>query len=392
MNDPRQSDDVVDRATADLLRAPVPDGPPAETVARTLAALKAADRPRSPFLTRRFVMRTLTGAAAAALIGTAVYLANPFGPSVAFADVAQKFRDAHTLSYRYTVELPGQANPFSIKTLYRDPGHSRTEMPDGTVSILDAATGSGLVLNPQTKTATKIQMPASALTGADAANPPGAVELFRKLADQPNKPLGEKEVGGVKAKGFAVQFGAQTMNVWADAKSGLPVRVELTTRVAGQEAKAVMDQFVFDAPLDEKLFKAEVPQGYTLRDIKLPELKEAPLEDDVAAILKWAADRRKGEFPARLDDWGALATLAAEGAKSGEPAREDMGVMARVGRVTAKLSPMNPEDHGYAGAGVKLGDASRIVFWYRPEGSEKFRALYGDLHTSDVTREQLPKK
>jgi outer membrane lipoprotein-sorting protein len=392
MTDPTPPDDIVDRAAAELLRTPVPDGPPPETVARTLAALRAAEQSRHPFLTRRFVMRTLTGAAAAALVATAVYLANPFGPSVAFADVAQKFRDARTMSYRYTVELPGEANPLSIKTLYRDPNQARTESPDGTVSILDTATGTGLVLNPHTKTALKIRMPASARAGADANSPAGVVELFRKLPDQPNKPLGEKEVNGVKAKGFAVEVGGQTMNVWADAKTGLPVRAEMTVSVAGKEAKVVMDQFVFGAPLDEKLFRQELPAGYTLSEVNVPEVKEAAPEEDVAAVLRWYADRRKGELPARLDDWGALAALVAEkAAQSGQPAAEDMAAMVRVGRVTAKLSGLAKDEHGYAGAGVKLGDASRVVFWYRPKGAEKYRAVFGDLSVKDVSRDQLPK-
>ena len=63
----------------------------------------------------------------------------------------------------------------------------------------------------------------------------------------------------------------------------------------------------------------------------------------------------------------------------------------RMGRLTSQLARMKKDEHGYAGTGVKLGDASRIVFWYRPAGADKFRALYGDLHTGDVSAEQLPK-
>lgn len=38
------------------------------------------------------------------------------------------------------------------------------------------------------------------------------------------------------------------------------------------------------------------------------------------------------------------------------------------------------------------GDAAKIVFWYKPEGSDKYRALFGDLHAADVTADQLPEK
>ena len=47
---------------------------------------------------------------------------------------------------------------------------------------------------------------------------------------------------------------------------------------------------------------------------------------------------------------------------------------------------------GYKSDGVKLGDADKILFWYRPEGATQYRALYGDLHAADVTEDKLPEK
>jgi hypothetical protein len=41
---------------------------------------------------------------------------------------------------------------------------------------------------------------------------------------------------------------------------------------------------------------------------------------------------------------------------------------------------------------VKLGDADKIIFWYKPEGETKYRAVYGDLHVGDVSADQLPGK
>ena len=48
-------------------------------------------------------------------------------------------------------------------------------------------------------------------------------------------------------------------------------------------------------------------------------------------------------------------------------------------------------DWKYAGAGVKLGDASKPVFWYQPQGSATYRVIYGDLSVKDVAPEDLPK-
>ena len=46
---------------------------------------------------------------------------------------------------------------------------------------------------------------------------------------------------------------------------------------------------------------------------------------------------------------------------------------------------------GYAGKGVKLGDADKIILWYQPQGSNTYRAIYGDLRVAEVAEEDLPK-
>jgi hypothetical protein len=53
---------------------------------------------------------------------------------------------------------------------------------------------------------------------------------------------------------------------------------------------------------------------------------------------------------------------------------------------------MRPEnDWYYAGRGVALGDADTAICWYRPQGSETYRAIYGDLSVKDMAAENLPK-
>ena len=44
----------------------------------------------------------------------------------------------------------------------------------------------------------------------------------------------------------------------------------------------------------------------------------------------------------------------------------------------------------YAGAGVKLGDASKAVYWYKPKGTSTWRVIYGDLSVKEVAQENLP--
>jgi hypothetical protein len=42
------------------------------------------------------------------------------------------------------------------------------------------------------------------------------------------------------------------------------------------------------------------------------------------------------------------------------------------------------------GEGVKLGDANKAIFWYRPEGATNYRVVYGDLSVKDMAPENLP--
>ena len=55
----------------------------------------------------------------------------------------------------------------------------------------------------------------------------------------------------------------------------------------------------------------------------------------------------------------------------------------------AASEPADSDQH-YAGAPVDLGDADAPVFWYRPEGSETYRVIYGDLTVGDAGGNELP--
>jgi len=39
----------------------------------------------------------------------------------------------------------------------------------------------------------------------------------------------------------------------------------------------------------------------------------------------------------------------------------------------------------------KYADAETLIFWYRPEGSQDYRVICGDLSVKDVAPEDLPK-
>ena len=83
---------------------------------------------------------------------------------------------------------------------------------------------------------------------------PGAVE---------HESLGEKEIDGRKVIGFHISSQPHDLILWGDPKTGLPVRVEMTSGIEGS-VKATLSDFVFNVDIDESLFSLEPPAGYTV--------------------------------------------------------------------------------------------------------------------------------
>ena len=104
-------DDPIIHAASALRQTPVPPGPSAEIVSRTLTALEAKNRSETNTLSRRKLMTTSIKIAAAILVaaGGLVYftLAPPARATAAFAEMVQKLSKAHTLVLPHDNRNPG---------------------------------------------------------------------------------------------------------------------------------------------------------------------------------------------------------------------------------------------------------------------------------------------
>jgi len=152
-----------------------------------------------------------------------------------------------------------------------------------------------------------------------------------------------------------------------------------------------MSDFEFDKELDDSLFSLELPEGYTLKSEQPLEIKEATAADIVGFLQFWA-EARGGTFPATLAETEWMKDCPAHMAALMKDLSENE-VFERVKPLgSARLFlQMHPEtQHQYAGQDVKLGDAERAIFWYKPEGSETYKVIYGDLRVEDVAEEDLP--
>ncbi|MDG3002263.1 hypothetical protein [Paludisphaera mucosa] len=395
-----EPDDRLARAEAALRDATVPEGPSADLVARTRAALRAADARSAPDPQfRRRTMFTMFKFAAAALAALATagltYLAAPprAAATTAFQEAAKKLREARTLSYRGSFRAPGQDAPTIMILYYKDPGRTRTEIgePPTVASIVDASRGEILILDLAQKTATRqdwkpddAQKPRLERQASDFA------EQLRSLAGKDARSVGRRRIGEVEAQGFRVEDEGLEWTAWIDPAKKLPLLMEST--VMGMTF--VMSDFRIDPPLDDALFRMDPPDGFAAR--KIDALPPAGGEQSLIDLLRLYAEAGEGDFPPRLDDVTAVTTAFQKrfpkeqwkGADDPRMIRTVQSLAAAVVFVQLNLK----RAFGYAPDGAKLGDAGRVLFWYRPKDAESYRAIFADLHVEDVAEDRLPEK
>ena len=391
------SDDSLNQAEACLRRIQIPPGPAEETVGRTLAALHAKSSSEGNLLSRRNLMKTSIKIAAAALVaaGGLIYfaVAPPVKATAAFAEMAQKLSKAHTLSYRTSTEGPDMKEPFKGRCFFKEPNLTRTEMDNESVVIMDGSQGKQLILDPTAKSALLLEGKADAPRAADGGA--GLIEHLRQMTEGDAKPVGEKNIGEVRARGYLVNKLGTEMTIWVDPGTRMPLRMELVGRFQGKEFRSVACDFQVDVALDDALFKLEPPAGYALRkeESKIIGMDEKTFlnpEQAVADLLRIFAEKTGGTFPKRLDEPEEFRKMMPQQVqKTAIPDSETLRMIQALTRFMIATQSLK-EKFGYTPDGVKLGDADKILFWYRPDGGKSYRAIFGDLHAADVRVDKLP--
>jgi outer membrane lipoprotein-sorting protein len=355
---------------------------------------------------RRIIMKSrITKLAAAAGIVVAVFVAlhfigNPFEAAVTFAEVVQPFLTARTATFKVTVSLQGGPTQTG-EGMFMEPGRVRQTSAEGATIINDLQQGKMVVLIPAQNRAIVYEL-------VNIPEDPGDLNIFveirrrvleaQQLDEECVQFLGEQEIEGRTAIGYHVQKAGLDITVWADAETLLPIRMENTTG----PTTYVMSDIVFDVELDESLFSLEIPEGYTVHTLQMD--GSEPEEKDLIEMFRIWAEHMDGSLPSALDMSAPMEFVNAQRKKMMEqgqkPSEEEMmekvmGMqqtimkMSRGGTFVQQL-PADSDWH-YVGKDAKFGDADTAIFWYRPEDSETYRVIYGDLTVKDVMPENLPK-
>jgi outer membrane lipoprotein-sorting protein len=216
---------------------------------------------------------------------------------------------------------------------------------------------------------------------------------IKRMVRNAEKELGEKTIDGVKTKGFQVKDDDVVLDIWVDAKTALPVRME--GEMIGAKMKFVMSDVEFVKTVDMNLFSVEPPKGYTIQPQSTVSLKPAGIKD-IADMFKAWTQIRSGTFPEAINPVVFMEDAKAHAQKlkdAGDTPEEFSALIKHLSQqmVSAMMLAQSNETFHYQGKGVKLGDKNTAILRYKPHGQDKYVVMFGDLNVKRMLENDLPK-
>jgi hypothetical protein len=343
----------------------------------------------------RLIMKSkvakLTAAAViamAVILGILEFAGVPGGSSVAWADVVEPLLNARTAVFDMIIGADGEET-----VIHDEVKGSRIRRTVSNVigsdMIIDLEQQKMLILDHGENTALTVE-----LAGLDGIKNylRNLQNLIGRLQESPDFSVenqGPQEIDGIEYIAFVAQGDNQTITIWADPQTALPIRIEQKT----PNMVITCDNMQFDVELDETRFSMEVPDGYTIREAGI-DFKDSSESGFIETLRIWAEIIEDGNFPdsIALKDVVNLGPKFGKGLKrSGLTDEQQLEIATQFGQgyVFIRFFKGQGGWH-YAGQSVKLGDGTKAIFWYQPQDSETWRVIYGDLRVEDVAAENLP--
>jgi len=440
-DEPARSE-LLDTAFSTLREVPIPSGPSPQVLS-TIVEAGGDFGSDLPTITRRSTSVTLeriSGIAVGAVLLIGAWLAISYVvtdhhgsavASTALAEAYKQVRQAKTLTwtdvfYHDVSTKDGKTTwveTIITRCMYKAPGRTRKVMLDDRgqvqeITIEDRARGMRLELLPKEEKATLTHLGKPSERDlrclTDAFSP--VEDALRKQTDDGSEAfLGKKRIDRRTAYGFRLTATVTrtTMDLWVDAETKHLILCQSPGRDVydpethparhnrpGEEwtrttRARVQRDIVFDRELDDSLFSLDVPHGYSVNTVRVPE----PTEKD---MIEWLGIQAQCNGNVFLDDEGPIANepLRRIGSKSDQGKK----LSAAERMVLERSRQLDRHHHAvrrfaevtagktwhYQGKGVELGDEDAIVCWYRPKGSKTYRVVHGDLSVKDVPPQELP--
>jgi len=329
----------------------------------------------------------IAAAVALAVFAGGAYLLLGRSAGIAFADVRQQIEQAQTVTLTATAEMKGMDKPVIAKMYFKSPGLTREEITaernaataaDKVISIFDIPNQKGVSLVPGQRKALVYEfkdVPADVLARAKQKD---LLDELKKAVAGEHEELGERTIDGQKAKGYRCKNAMKmTMDIWVNPSTGEPILVEQA--LPEGMGKVTMTDFVLNPDLADSLFDTRVPEGY---EVESQTIDFNVQEDDLIKGLSLLVKYCGGVFPKSLMP---TPELIEQLKKAKIPQEESKEFGAHLSKMMAfQLRTMQGGEFVYAGDGVKLGDNTTPILWYKAKDAETYRVIYGDLHAEDA--------
>ena len=317
------------------------------------------------------------------------FIGNPFGSKLTFAGIVEPILNAGTASFDIVIGPEDGRTPITHDVVMGSRIRRTVVGAEMVASIIDLENGRVLILNEANMVAQYMDLKGIPPVQNYLEFLKNGILIMEDMPDFTIEDLGDKQLDGKEMAGFFASHPKGDVTIWADVDTGLPVRVEQNE---GQ-FHITMKNMEFDLPMEEEMFSMEVPAGYTVQQPLTLDL-QAGTEAKFIEGLGLIADFNDGFFPdsVSVDDhlkW--MIELADRPEAMNLPEKE---VQARAWKLAEYMLFIRffkgEGEWTYRGQGVMLGETETPIFWYRPEKSETYRVIYGDLHVENVYPEDLP--
>jgi len=365
-------------------------------IADSLTALNNSENikplPTEHIVWRKIMKSSIVKLAAAAVIIIAVVIGvgSFLGGTVTFADVIEPILNARTVVLDLVVG--SEETGLVVQDIIVGSKIRRT-IPGMGAGIIDLDNARMLRLDPLDKSAVyvDVQGPYQHYMNNYIGMVRDIVADVKNHPEWPIQELGQQVIDGQKAVGFLLSEPNIKLTIWADAETAEPIRIEMLT---GQ-SQTIIKNIEFDVPVDESLVSMGIPEGYTLHEGEL-DYTDFDEQDFIVVLKFWAEHVLGGNFPDGMSAEDILKVAPELREKVDQmniSYEEKMQIGAAMGRGFMFFRQLDPRgiEWRYVGKGVEFGDADTAVFLYRPEGSDTYRVIYGDLSVKDSTPEDLPK-
>ncbi len=328
------------------------------------------------------------------------FVENPVGPSLTFAQVIEPILKAKTAAYDIVFGPDDGSKPV-VHDLVMGSRIRRRVEGSKALTIIDLENRRVLFLNEADMEArygyrepkgipSNQNFPKGMASGQNYLEElKNTILRLKEMPDFTVEELGRKQLDGREVVGFFASHPKLDMTIWADINTGLPVRIEYNVGTMHVTYKNMK----FDPPMEEEMFSMEVPAGYTVEKPMAVDLQGT--EDSFIKGLRLIAEKLNyGCFPDDVTYESFYKWMTSS------PINGQFNAMSKEEALAINLELIKfiqftiffPDEGKwtYQGKGVPLGEAETPIFWYRPEGSETYRVIYGDLHVENIDPDRLP--